>query len=69
MDKEIEEKLNEVALLGLQQIRLLLLEYYAAKAKQESLIEDEAYTTFRQVANKHWNKWFKRANRLSNPRN
>lgn len=57
MDKELEHSINRTAELGLQQIRMLLMESFAVQARQSGEINDEQYGKFREVADEHWGKW------------
>lgn len=60
MDKSFEKSLNETATLGLQHLRMLLIEAFVATEKQEGRINEKQYTTFREVADKHWSKFDKK---------
>lgn len=64
MDKEQKDFSNIVS-LGLQQIGMLIVEYSIAQARQSGEINDEQYSTFREVSDKNWDKWSRKANRIN----
>lgn len=57
MDKQLEQSINRTIELGMQQIRMLFAETSMAQAKQDNEIDDEQYGIFREVADKHWDRW------------
>ena len=69
MDKELEESANRTLSLGLQQIRMLLIENQIGMVKQKGEINNEQYGVFREVADKQWGKWSRKVKRLSKSKN
>jgi len=64
MDTELESECNRIILLGMQQIKMLFIEGEIIKSKQRGDINDSQYQNFREVADKQWGKWSRRAKRL-----
>ena len=65
MDTQMERDCNRIIQLGMQQMRMLFAENEIAKAKNEGELSDRQYDTFRAIADKHWDKWSRRVNRLN----
>lgn len=60
MDKELENSINRTIVLGMQQISMLFVERQIARSKQVGEINDNQYRIYRDVADKHWDKWFRK---------
>jgi len=62
-ENKTEKECNRIISLGMQQIAMLFTEGEMIKAKDRQEINSEQYGVFREVADKHWDKWSKRVER------